>query len=120
MLLINILRHDIAVIINVIFIVFSDCDYELRRFKINRKLISSILIALRHRFIKERNNITSVFYIFNKANIFLISHFFNITRLSLTCLDRDICFYINVFFYVHIFFSLSCLIYIHLYDLTLC
>ena len=115
-----ILKHNIIVIINVIFTVFFDCDYKLQKLKISYKRISSILTTLKYRFLKEKNNITSVSYILNKIDISLISHFFNITRLSLTCLDRDICFYINVFFYVHIFFSLSYLIHIHSYDLTLC
>ena len=55
-------------------------------------------------------NVTSVFYIFNKANFSLISHFFYITRLSLACFNRDICIYINVFFYIHNFFSFNYLI----------
>ena len=79
-----ILRHNIVIIINVIFITFFDCDYELRRFKTSRKLISSILTTLRHRFLKKENNVISVSYIFNKTNIFLTSHFFDIIRLSLT------------------------------------
>ena len=62
----------------------------------------------------------SVSYIFNRVAFLIRLIIFNITRLSLTCLDRDICFYINVFFYIHISFSLSCLIHIHPYDLTLC
>ena len=66
-----ILKYNIVVIINVIFIIFFDCDYELRRFKINYKRTSSILIALKHRFLKKRDNIISVLYIFNKANISL-------------------------------------------------
>ena len=47
---------------------------------------------------------------FYKVNFSLISHFFNITRLSLTCLNKDICIYLNVFFYIHIFFLFNCLI----------
>ena len=35
-------RYDVVVIINVIFIAFFDCDYELWKLKISRKLISSI------------------------------------------------------------------------------
>ena len=77
-------RHNIIIIINVFFITFSDCDYELRRFKINYKRTFSILIALRHRFLKRKDNVISVFYILNKADIFLTSHFFNIIRLNLT------------------------------------
>ena len=115
-----ILRHDVVVIINVIFIVFFDCDYGLRRLKTSYKRISPIFTALRYRFLKREDNVTSVSYIFNKANLFLKLHFFNITRLNLTCLDKGICFYINVFFYIHISFSLNCLIYIHSYNLTLC
>ena len=42
--------------------------------------------------------VTSVFYIFSKIDFFLISHFFNITRLSLACLNKGICIYLNVFF----------------------
>ena len=69
--------------------------------------------------LKEKNNVTSVFYILNKI-IFLIKLIiFDITRLSLACFNEDICFYIKVFFYVHIFFSLSCFIHIYSYDLTL-
>ena len=98
MLLIITLRHDVVVIINVISTAFFDCGYKLRRFKISYKRTSSIFIALKHRFLKGGNNVTSVLYIFNKA-IFLIRLIIcNITRLSLTCLGRDICFYINVFF----------------------
>ena len=55
-----------------------------RRYKINYKYISSIFIALRYRFLKKENNVTSVLYIFNKVNFSLILHFFNIIRLSLT------------------------------------
>ena len=55
-----------------------------RRYKTSYKYISSIFIALKHRFLKKRDNVTSVFYIFNKTNFSLISHFFDITRLSLT------------------------------------
>ena len=91
-------KYDIVVIINVIFTIFFDCDYKLRKFKINHKRTSSILIALKYRFLKERNNVTSVFYILNKA-VFLIKLIIcDITRLSLTCLNKDIYFYINVFF----------------------
>ena len=79
-----ILKHNVIIIINVIFIIFFDCDYELRKFKTNYKRTSSIFIALKHRFLKERDNVTSVSYIFNKINISLTSHFFNITRLNLT------------------------------------
>ena len=84
MLLTIISRYNIIVIINVIFITFSDCDYELRKFKISYKRTSSIFIALKHRFLKREDNITSVSYIFNKINISLTLHFFNIIRLSLT------------------------------------
>ena len=84
MLSTNISRHNVVVIINIIFIVFFDCDYELRRFKTSRKLISSVFITLRYRFLKERDNVTNVFYIFNKIDISLTSHFFNIIRISLT------------------------------------
>ena len=76
-------KHNIVVIINVIFTFFFDCGYELRRLKISYKRISSIFITLRYRFLKEKDNVTSVFYIFNKINISLISHFFNIIRLNL-------------------------------------
>ena len=49
----------------------------------------------------------SVFYIFkinifSKTDISLTSHFFNITRLDLACLNRDIYIYLKVFF-VYIF-----------------
>ena len=114
------LRHNIVVIINVIFIAFFDRNYKLRRLKISYKRSSSIFSMLKYRFLKERDNITSVFYILNKAVFLIKLIIFNIIRLSLTCLDRDICFYINVFFYVYIFSSLSCLIHIHSYNLTLC
>ena len=50
-----------------------------RKYKINYKYISSIFITLKHRFLKKKNNVISVFYIFNKINFFLILHFFNIT-----------------------------------------
>ena len=55
-----------------------------RKYKINYKHIFSIFITLKYRFLKKRNNVINVFYIFNKVNFFLISHFFNIIRLSLT------------------------------------
>ena len=98
MLSIIILRYDIVVIINVIFTVFFDCDYELRRFKINYRRTSLIFITLRHRFLRERNNVTSVFYILNKVVFVIKLIIYDITRLSLTCFGRGICFYINVFF----------------------
>ena len=113
------LRYNIVVIINAIFTVFFDRNYELRRLKTNHKRSSSIFSTLKHRFLKKENNVISVFYILNKTAFLIKLIIFNITRLSLTCLGRDICFYINVFFYVHIFFSLSYFIYIHLYNLTL-
>ena len=120
MLLTIILKHDVVVIINVIFTVFFDRNYELRRLKASYKRLSSIFSTLKHRFLKGKNNVTSVFYIFNKTAFLIKLIIFNIIRLSLTCLDKDIYFYINVFFYVYISFSLSCLIHIHSYDLTLC
>ena len=49
-----VLKHNIVVIINVIFIAFSDCDYELRKFKISHKRTFSIFTALKYRFFKER------------------------------------------------------------------
>ena len=105
MLSIITLRYNVIIIINVIFTVFSDCDYELRRLKTSHKRTSPIFIALRHRFLKERNNIISVFYILNKT-IFLIKLIiYDITRLSLACLDKNIYFYINVFFFMYIFSS---------------
>ena len=70
-----ILKHNIVVIINVIYITFFDCDYELKRLKTSYKRIFSIFITLRHRFLKEKDNIINVFYIFNKANISLTLHF---------------------------------------------
>ena len=85
MLLTNLSKYNVVVIINVIFTIFFDCDYELRRFKTNRRLISSVFIALKHRFLKKkRDNVTSVFYILNKANISLTFYFFDIIRLNLT------------------------------------
>ena len=115
-----ILRYDVVVILNVIFITFFDRNYELRRLKISHKRSSSIFSALKHRFLKERNNVINVFYILNRTAFLIKLIIFNITRLGLACLGRGICFYINVFFYVHISFSLSCLIHIHSYNLTLC
>ena len=100
------LKHNVVIIIDVIFIIFSDCDYELRRFNVSYKRTSSVFTALKHRFLKEKNNVTSVSYILNKANIFLISHFFDITRLGLACLSKGICFYINVFF-LYMYFLLT-------------
>ena len=79
-----ILRHDIVVIIDIIFTVFFDCDYGLRRLKASHKRTSSVFTTLKHRFLKRGDNVTSVSYIFNKADIPLISHFFNIIRLGLT------------------------------------
>ena len=102
MLLAITLKYDVVIIINVIFTVFFDCDYELRRFKVNYRRTFSILTTLKHRFLKKEDNVTNASYIFNKTNIFLISHFFKIIRLSLACLNKDICFYINVFF-IYIF-----------------
>ena len=84
MLLAIILKFNVVVIINIIFTIFFDCDYILRKFKTSYKRTFSIFITLRHRFLKERNNVTSVFYFFNKTNISLTSYFFNITRLNLT------------------------------------
>ena len=54
-----------------------------RRYKISYKHTFSIFIALKYRFLKKRDNVISVFYIFNKINFFLTSHFFNIIRLNL-------------------------------------
>ena len=120
MLLIIILRNNVIVITNVIFTVFFDHNYKRRRFKISYKRSFSVFIALKHRFLKERDNVISVFYIFNKAAFLIKLIIFNIIQLNLACLDEGICFYINVFFYVHIFFSLSYFIHIHSYNLTLC
>ena len=77
-----------------------------RRYKINYKHISSIFIALKYRFLKKKDNITSVFYIFNKIDFSLISYFFNIIQLSLTWFNKDIYFYINIFFlYIYFLFT---------------
>ena len=114
MLLIIILKHNVIVIINVIFTVFFDCDYELRRLKINYKRTFSIFTALRYRLLKEKDNVTSVSYIFNKIDLSLISHFFNIIRLNLACFGRDIYFYINVFF-MYIFSSHLVVLFIYTY-----
>ena len=46
-------------------------DYELRRLKIDYRRTSSILTTLKHRFLRERNNVINVSYIFNKTD-FLI------------------------------------------------
>ena len=113
-------RNVIVVIINAIFTTFFDHNYEQRRDTTSYKRSFSIFTALRHRFLKKGNNVTSVFYILNKTAFSIKLIIFINIRLNLTCLDEGICFYINVFFYVHIFFSLSCLIYIHPYNLTLC
>ena len=78
-----ILKYDVVVIMSVIFRAFFDCDYELQRFRVSHKRTSSVFITLKHRFLKEGDNVTSVFYIFNKANIFLTSHFFDTIRLGL-------------------------------------
>ena len=59
-------------------------NYIFQRYKTNYKHTSSIFITLKHRFLKKENNVTSVFYIFNKADFSLTSHFFNIIRLNLT------------------------------------
>ena len=109
-----ILKDNVVVIINVIFIVFFDHNYERRRFKTSYKRSSSVFITLKHRFLKRENNVISVFYIFNKTVFLIKLIIFNIIRLSLACFGEDICFYINVFFYVYIFFSLSYFINIHL------
>ena len=107
-------EDNIVVIIHVIFIVFFDHNYELRRLKTNYKRLSSIFTALKYCFLKKENNVTSVFYIFNKT-IFLIKLvIFNIIRLSLACLDRDICFYINVFF-IYIFSSHLVVLFTYIY-----
>ena len=55
-----------------------------RKYKISYKHTFSIFITLKYRFLKEGNNVINVFYIFNKINFFLISHFFDIIRLNLT------------------------------------
>ena len=105
-------RNNVVVIINVIFIVFFDRKYELRRLKVSYKRSFSIFTALKYRFLKEKDNVISVFYILNKA-IFLI--IFNIIRLSLTCLNRNICFYINVFFiYIFSFYLVVLFIYTYI------
>ena len=84
MLLIIILKYNVIVIIIVIFTVFFDCDYELRRLKANYKRTFSVFTALKYRFLKEKDNVISVLYIFNKVNISLTFYFFNIIRLNLT------------------------------------
>ena len=98
MVLTIISRNNVVIIINIIFIVFFDYNYERRKLEANHKRSSSVFIALKHRFLKEKNNVTSVSYFLNKTNISLISLFFITTRLDLTCFDKDIYFYINVFF----------------------
>ena len=120
MLLTIISKNNFVVIINIIFISFFDYNYKRRRFKISHKRSSSIFTMLKHRFLKERDNVISVFYILKRMTFLIKLIIFDIIRLSLTCLDEDICFYINVFFNVHISFSLSYFIYIHLYNLNLC
>ena len=91
-------RHDVVIIINAIFTTFFDHNYELRRLKVSYKRLFPIFSTLRHRFLKKENNVTSVFYILNKAVFLIKLIIFNIIRLSLACLDKGICFYINVFF----------------------
>ena len=54
-----------------------------RKYKINYKHTSSIFTTLKHRFLKKKDNVISVFYIFNKINYFITLYFFNIIRLSL-------------------------------------
>ena len=54
-----------------------------RRHKTSYKHTSPIFTALKHRFLKEGDNVMSVLYIFNKIDFSLTSHFFNITRLGL-------------------------------------
>ena len=104
----------ISSIINVIFITFFDRSYELRRLKASYKRLSSIFTALRYRFLKEKDNVTSVFYIFNKVIFLIRLIIFDIIRLSLTCFDRDIYFYINVFF-MYIFPSHLVVLFIYTY-----
>ena len=94
--------EHIIVVITTLTLQFSpitqNINYELRRHKINHKHAFSIFITLKHRFLKGGDNVTSVFYIFNKVDFSLTSHFFDIIRLDLTCLDRGIRTHINVFF----------------------
>ena len=54
-------RYNVIVIINVIFTAFFDYNYKLRRFKISYKRLSSIFITLKHRFLKEKDNVINVF-----------------------------------------------------------
>ena len=98
MLLTITLKHDIVATISAIFIAFFDYNYGLRRLKTSHRRPSSVFSALGHRFLRGRNNVTSVFYILNKAISSIKLIIFNITRLGLACLNRGICFYINVFF----------------------
>ena len=70
----------------VIFITFSNCDYELRRLKMNYRRTFSIFITLKHRFLKESNNVKNVFYTFDKIDFLIKLTFFNITRLGLAWL----------------------------------
>ena len=115
MLLTIISKYDGVVIINVIFTVFFNCGYELRKLKISYKRFFSIFIALKHRFLKEENNVTSVFYILSKADFLIKLIIFNITQLNLACLDRGICFYINVFLmYIFPFYLVVLFIYTHM------
>ena len=48
--------------------------------------------------VRIRLFVTSVLYILSRAAFLIGLIIYNITRLSLTCLDKDIYFYINVFF----------------------
>ena len=71
-----ILKYNIVVILNVFFIAFFNCDYELRKLKINYKRLSSIFTTLKHRVLKKKNNVTNVFYIFNKIDFLIQLTFF--------------------------------------------
>ena len=77
-------KYNVVVIINVIFIVFFNCDYELRRLKTNYKRSFSIFITLRHRFLKRESNVINVLYNINKINFLIKLILFDIIRLRLT------------------------------------
>ena len=77
-----------------------------RRYKISYKHTFSGFIALKYRFLRERDNVTSVFYILNKIDFSLTLYSFNIIRLSLAWFSRGIYFHINVFFlYIYFLFT---------------
>ena len=72
-------KHNIVVIINIIFIAFFNRNYKLRKFKTNHKRSFSVFSTLKHRFLKKGNNVINVLYIFNKTAFLIKLIIFNIT-----------------------------------------